>query len=121
MALWCHHEALVLTTTTRIIITRKPNLLVSTPACRSLVAAAAELGGHPWLLSFSGMAEVLGWPTRLPLVAASDRERVLQMWGPACRGATPMQRFVPFAAVRSMSPEDFVRCLAQELQVGQGS
>ncbi|KAK9810311.1 hypothetical protein WJX72_008391 [[Myrmecia] bisecta] len=84
---------------------------------RSLATAAAELGGHPWLLSFSNMAEVLGWPKRSPLVAASDRERVLQSWAPDCGGLTPKQRFVPFGAVRNMSPQEFVRCLAQDLQV----
>jgi len=39
---------------------------------RLLAQQAASSGASPYLLSFSGMAEVLGWPARLPLVAASD-------------------------------------------------
>ena len=37
---------------------------------RALAQRAATLG-EPGLLQFSGMAEVLGWPQRLPLVASS--------------------------------------------------
>ena len=36
---------------------------------------------QPWLLSFSGMAEVLGWEPRRPLVAPCDRARVLATLG----------------------------------------
>jgi len=43
-------------------------------------AAARECGGAPVLLSFSGMAAVLGWPPRRPLVARQDRARVLDLW-----------------------------------------
>lgn len=84
---------------------------------RSLAVKAAEMGGHPWLLSFTGMAEVLGWPKRLPLVADCDRERVLQTWASACHGMTPLEHKLPFTAVRKLSPEEFVRLLAQDLQV----
>ena len=85
--------------------------------CRELAAEATKLGGHPWLLSFSGMAEVLGWPERPPLVAESDRSRVLTSWAPYCEGVLPCQRFIPFAAVRQLSPEDFVRALALNMKV----
>lgn len=37
--------------------------------------------------------------------------------GALLRGPSPRQRFIPFAAVRSLSPREFVRVLAQELQV----
>ena len=67
---------------------------------RALVAAAAEMGGAPWLVSFSGMAEVLGWPARLPLVAPCDRRRVLAGWAPHCQGRTPRECAIPFAEVR---------------------
>ena len=100
---------------------------------RSLAAAAAQmklLGGkesssssssssspvlQPWLLSFSGMAQVLGWEPRRPLVAPCDRARVLGSWAPACGGVAPRQRIVPFAAVRSMEPEEFVEALTEGL------
>ena len=53
----------------------------------------------------------------LPLVADCDRARVLASWAPFCGGQGPCQRFIPFAAVRSMSPEEFVRVLALDLKV----
>ena len=43
-------------------------------------AAAVECGGAPVLVSFTGMAAVLGWPRRRPLVARQDRARVLALW-----------------------------------------
>ena len=68
-------------------------------------------------MSFSGMADVLGWPKRPPLVADADRANVLASWAPQCNGVAPCQRFVPFAEVRSLSPEAFVRVLAHDLKV----
>ena len=85
--------------------------------CRKLASTAAELGGQPWLVSFSGMADVLGWPKRPPLVADADRAVVLASWAPYCGGIAPCQRFIPFGEVRNLSPEDFVRVLAHDLQV----
>ena len=82
-----------------------------------LAQRAAELGGQPWLVSFSGMADVLGWPKRPPLVADNDRGEVLASWAEHCGGLVPCQRFIPFADVRSLSPEDFVRVLAEGLKV----
>lgn len=82
-----------------------------------LAQRAAELGGQPWLVSFSGMADVLGWPKRPPLVADDDRGEVLASWAEQCGGLVPRQRFIPFAEVRSLSPEDFVRVLAEGLKV----
>lgn len=82
-----------------------------------LAKRAAELGGQPWLVSFSGMADVLGWPKRPPLVADDDRGDVLASWAEHCGGLVPRQRFIPFADVRSLSPEDFVRVLAEGLMV----
>ena len=66
---------------------------------RALAAAAAGLGGAPWMVSFSGMAEVLGWPARLPLVAPCDRARVLDSWASSCQGRAPRECAVPFAEV----------------------
>lgn len=84
---------------------------------RLLAQQAASSGASPYLLSFSGMAEVLGWPARLPLVAPSDRSRVLASWMPYCCGSTPRQRYIPFAMVRSLSPEAFVQTLVEKLKV----
>jgi FAD synthase len=51
---------------------------------RMLASQASRMGAQPVLLSFSGMAEVLGWPQRMPLVATCDRPRVLRSWAPFC-------------------------------------
>jgi len=84
---------------------------------RSLAEAATRLGGYPCLLSFWGMAEVLELPPRAPLTADADRARVLRGWAPHCGGLVPMQRSIPFAAVRELSPEAFVVALAEGMAV----
>ncbi|CAG9463683.1 unnamed protein product [Pedinophyceae sp. YPF-701] len=81
---------------------------------RSLAEAAADMG-HPFLISFWGMAQVLGWEERRPIVAPVDRPRVLRQWANHCRGLVPHQRFLPFDKVRSMSPREFVELLAYDL------
>ena len=84
---------------------------------QSLAISAVHLGGTPYLLSFDGMAEVLGWEKRLPLVAHCDRQRVLKTWEKVCCGAVPAECRIPFAEVRTMSPEEFVELLVIELGV----
>mmetsp|Transcript_17470 Transcript_17470/g.31201 ORF Transcript_17470/g.31201 Transcript_17470/m.31201 type:complete len:393 (-) Transcript_17470:181-1359(-) len=95
---------------------------------RALALAAAEMDGQPWLLSFSGMSEVLGWAPRKPLVADCDRPRVLASWGPLCTqvagssvevaaGFVPQQRSIPFSEIRTMPPAEFVALLADSLKV----
>lgn len=85
--------------------------------CRSLAIEAALMGGTPWLISFSGMAEVLGWPSRAPIIADCQRAQVLESWTSYCGGITPHYRALPFAEVRSMQPKDFVSLLANDLEV----
>ena len=58
-------------------------------------------GGGGWLVSFSGMADALGWAPRLPLVAPPDRPRVLA-------GLGVRELVLPFAAVRGMDPREFL-------------
>lgn len=82
---------------------------------RSLAEAAAAMDGQPWLISFSGMAEVLKWEPRLPIVPMCERWSVLESWAPYCEGRTPRMRYLPFSEIRSMSPEDFVEVLARKL------
>lgn len=84
---------------------------------QSLAIASAALGGQPWLISFSGMAQVLGWPSRHPLVASVDRARVLETWRESCRGYAPHEHLIPFAEIREMEPEEFIQMLAQDLGV----
>jgi hypothetical protein len=52
---------------------------------RALAERAAEIG-IPFLLSFSRMAQVLGWEPRLPVVAGCDRNKVMGLWSHYCRG-----------------------------------
>lgn len=82
---------------------------------RALAETAAAMGGQPWLISFSGMAEVLKWEPRLPIVPLCERWSVLESWAPYCGNSTPRMRYLPFKEIRSMSPEDFVEVLARKL------
>ena len=87
----------------------------------ALASRAAEMGA-PVLMRFGGMAEVLGWTPSLPVVAPSDRARVLEEWtrgdGAVYSGDAPVREHVmPFAAIRRMSPEEFVRTLAEDVGV----
>ncbi|CAI7732616.1 unnamed protein product [Closterium sp. NIES-54] len=84
----------------------------------ALAVQAAGMGGTcVCMLSFAGMAEVLGWEKRLPLVAPCDRKRVLQLWQPFCEGQPICEFFLEFARIRSLSPEDFIVLLAEQLRV----
>lgn len=80
---------------------------------RALVQRAAAIGA-PGLLQFSGMAEVLGWPPRLPLVAGSERARVLASWSRMLHAEVGALE-VPFATVRPMLPAQFIDFLADRL------
>eukprot|EP00245_Coleochaete_scutata_P009275 TRINITY_DN3006_c0_g1_i1.p1 TRINITY_DN3006_c0_g1~~TRINITY_DN3006_c0_g1_i1.p1 ORF type:complete len:246 (-),score=17.25 TRINITY_DN3006_c0_g1_i1:240-977(-) len=73
--------------------------------------------GAPWLLSFVGMAQVLGWQSRLPIVSPCDRGRVMNLWASDCGGSIPSEYAMDFAKVRSLSPSEFVRILAEDLGV----
>eukprot|EP00250_Pteridium_aquilinum_P004994 c15163_g1_i2 orf=82-1161(+) len=83
---------------------------------RALAVQASKVG-PPVLLSFTGMAEVLGWEKRLPIVAPCDRKRIMSLWASVCSGIAPLEYHLEFAKVRSLSPREFVERLAKELLV----
>lgn len=83
---------------------------------RALAVQASKMG-PPVLLSFTGMAEVLQWEKRLPIVAPCDRKRIMSLWEVVCGGNAPQEYHLEFAKVRSLSPHDFVEKLAKELHV----
>jgi FAD synthase len=83
----------------------------------SLAKRARDMGALPCLLSFHGIATVLGLPHRQPLTAECDRSRILRSWAHLCGGVTPIQRSIPFIDVRHLEPEVFVELLAKELHV----
>ncbi|KAI3419958.1 FAD synthase [Psidium guajava] len=83
---------------------------------RELAIQASKVG-TPFLLSFVGMAEVLGWEPRIPIVAKSDRQRVLSSWASYCGNVIPVEFQIEFATVRYLSPEQFVKKLSKELGV----
>ena len=83
---------------------------------RELARAASKMGA-PYLVSFGGMAEVLGWAPKLNVVAQTDRARVRATWAEACGGKVPGEGVVPFADVRRMPPEAFVAFLKDTLHV----
>ena len=82
-----------------------------------LAAVAAGMGA-PYLVSFGGMAEVLGWTPTLPVVATEDRERVCELWRAEGLVSRELREHaIPFAAIRRMSPEEFVKTL-KDIGVG---
>ncbi|EPS68762.1 hypothetical protein M569_06007, partial [Genlisea aurea] len=83
---------------------------------RELAIQAAKIG-VPFLLSFAGMAEVLGWAPRVPVVSPCDRKRVLSSWTPLCGNMTLKEFQLEFSKVRCLTPQQFVRKLAEELGV----
>lgn len=83
---------------------------------RELAIQAAKIG-VPYLMSFVGMGEVLGWEPRAPVVAKCDRKRVLSSWAPFCGNLTPKEFEVEFSQVRYLTPQQFVEKLAVELGV----
>ena len=91
---------------------------------RALALAAGAASSSPYLLSFSGMASVLGWEPRLPVAAECDRPRILRGWSEDAAAAAqargekqppePLrERRFPFASIRHLSPEAFVVLLAK--------
>ena len=74
---------------------------------RALAERAAAFG-RPALLRFSGMAELLGWSPRLPLVAPEDRARIIAEWPGA-----PVEIEQAFAAVRQLDAAGFVSLMQQ--------
>ncbi|XP_057774041.1 FAD synthetase 1, chloroplastic isoform X2 [Salvia miltiorrhiza] len=83
---------------------------------RELAIQAAKIG-VPYLMSFVGMGEVLGWEPRAPIVARSDRKRVLSSWAPFCGNVTPKEVEVEFSQVRYLTPQQFAERLAVDLGV----
>lgn len=79
---------------------------------RALAGAASRLDRPTALLTFSGMAEVLGWPDRPPLVAPQDRQRISDAW--AAELETPLAWLeLPFNTIRGLAPADFLSLLQQ--------
>lgn len=83
---------------------------------RELAMQASKVG-IPFLLSFVGMAEVLGWESRTPIVAKCDRKRVLSSWAPYCGNVVPLEFQVEFSNVRHLTPRQFVERLSKELRI----
>ncbi|KAF8404147.1 hypothetical protein HHK36_009027 [Tetracentron sinense] len=81
------------------------------------LAIQASKAGVPFLLSFVGMAEVLGWEPGAPIVAKCDRKRVLSFWAPHCGNVAPAEFHVEFSSVRHLTPRQFVEKLSKELRV----
>lgn len=77
---------------------------------RALAERAARRG-PPVLARLTGMAAVLGWPERPPLVAERDRARVLAGWSAGLAVAVG-EVALPFADIRALDADAFVaRCV----------
>ncbi|KAM5566369.1 FAD synthetase 2, chloroplastic [Rosa sericea] len=83
---------------------------------RELAIQASKVG-PPFLLSFVGLAEVLGWEPRAPIVAKCDRKRVLSTWAPYCGNMVPAEFEIQFSSVRQLTPREFVEKLLKEFGV----
>ncbi|GMN52590.1 hypothetical protein TIFTF001_021734 [Ficus carica] len=83
---------------------------------RELAIQASKVG-PPFLLSFIGMAEVLGWEPGPPIVAKCDRKRVLSAWAPYCGNMAPAEFQIEFSSVRHLSPREFVEKLSKDIGV----
>ncbi|KAG8098618.1 hypothetical protein GUJ93_ZPchr0013g37734 [Zizania palustris] len=81
------------------------------------LATHASKAGTPFLLSFVGMSEVLGWEYRPPIVAQCDRKRVFSSWAPYCRNVVPIEYQVEFSKVRYLTPRQFVERLSRDLKI----
>uniref|UniRef100_A0A0E0P2P1 FAD synthase n=1 Tax=Oryza rufipogon TaxID=4529 RepID=A0A0E0P2P1_ORYRU len=81
------------------------------------LAMYASKAGTPFLLSFVGIAEVLGWEYRPPIVAQCDRKRVLTSWAPYCKNVVPIEYQVEFSKVRYLTPRQFVERLSRDLKI----
>lgn len=84
---------------------------------RALIERAARLG-EPALLTFSGMAAVLGWRADWqPLVAPSDRARVLAGWSEQL-GRPVRVLELPFADVQPLAATEFLAVVRDRLGAG---
>uniref|UniRef100_A0A0D9ZEK1 FAD synthase n=1 Tax=Oryza glumipatula TaxID=40148 RepID=A0A0D9ZEK1_9ORYZ len=81
------------------------------------LAMYASKAGTPFLVSFVGIAEVLGWEYRPPIVAQCDRKRVLTSWAPYCKNVVPIEYQVEFSKVRYLTPRQFVERLSRDLKI----
>lgn len=83
---------------------------------RALAGAAVRMARPAALLTFTGMAEVLGWPLRPPLVAPSDRTRISGEW--AQELGVPLDWLeLPFADIRHLDPGAFLALLKERCGV----
>lgn len=80
---------------------------------RALAQCAAGLGS-PVLARLTGMAGVLGWPERAPLVAEADRLRVLDGWS-AGLGRRVDEVGLDFVRIRGLAATAFVDLCRSEL------
>ncbi|XP_050118695.1 FAD synthetase 2, chloroplastic-like isoform X1 [Malus sylvestris] len=83
---------------------------------RELAVQASKVG-PPFLLSFVGMAEVLGWKPRASTVAKCDRKWVLSSWASYCGDMAPAEFEIEFSSVRRLTPRQFVEKLLKKLGV----
>ncbi|THG05076.1 hypothetical protein TEA_012882 [Camellia sinensis var. sinensis] len=80
----------------------------------TVLGETSTAGAKEQEISFVGMAEVLGWEPRAPIVAKFDRKRVLSSWAPYCGNMIPTEYQVEFSKVRHLTPYQFVEKLSKE-------
>lgn len=79
----------------------------------ALLRRAAQYGA-PTILRMTGMATVLGWIPRPPLVSEADRPRILSQWSAQLGHPIDVLRW-PFAQLRHLHAQQFCQILAQDM------
>ncbi|MEK7411710.1 MAG: riboflavin kinase [Planctomycetota bacterium] len=80
---------------------------------RALIDAAASCG-QPVLVRLGGMAQVLGWSERQPIVAQHDRPRILADWSRSL-GQNVCEHVLDFAKLRALDANAFVALVREQL------
>lgn len=83
---------------------------------RALVHSAAA-NGRPGVVHFAGMAPVLGWEPRRPLLTERQFQQVLQLWAGQLRAPISVVQ-LDFSRLVRLGPEDFLLLLRDHYGVG---
>mmetsp|Transcript_7985 Transcript_7985/g.24061 ORF Transcript_7985/g.24061 Transcript_7985/m.24061 type:complete len:297 (+) Transcript_7985:272-1162(+) len=80
---------------------------------RELAHRAAAYGDQVNILTFPGMAQALGWTSRKPVCAPSQRTEIFSAWSE--EASVPIVSLqIPFDDVRKLQPEEFVDRMISE-------
>mmetsp|Transcript_13940 Transcript_13940/g.56119 ORF Transcript_13940/g.56119 Transcript_13940/m.56119 type:complete len:368 (-) Transcript_13940:909-2012(-) len=80
---------------------------------RELVRHASALGSTVLVMTFPGMAEVLGWEPRKPTCSSKQREEIFNAWSEEL--STNIYAVeIPFSKIRSLKPKEFIEFVVDD-------